>query len=184
MAPAAAAKQNRAKLRQTEQASFDAKIDQPSTVSDDVGQSVDIEKAFRPPIAIQRDLDEEYAKQLEFNEGYQTIRINRGQEKHAALSVPCKVNGHLPEAIVDGKPVMLQEVPVDIPVTLKRKYIEDIVSKRQMIIGHHHDNPLLSQRVKNHITKQIVPVYNVVLLGHNHPLEVQEWWERITSTQM
>lgn len=66
----------------------------------------------------------DYAAQLAFNEEPITIRIERSAEKFAPLVVDCWCNGKGAEVLIQGRWVETAYLPVGMPVTTKRKYVE------------------------------------------------------------
>lgn len=89
----------------------------------------------KPTIATREDLADEivtapevlqadYTDALRFNEEPVTIRIERTGEKNPARVVDLWCNGKGAEAIVNGRWVELGALPIGVPVTTKRKYVE------------------------------------------------------------
>ena len=69
-------------------------------------------------------LQKEYMAALAFAEEPVTIRIERTAEKFAPHVIDCWCNGKGPEILVNGKWVEFKALPVGMPVTTKRKYVE------------------------------------------------------------
>lgn len=69
-------------------------------------------------------LKADYAQELAFNEEPITIRIERSSEKYAPRVVDAWCNGKGAEVLVQGRWVETAYLPVGIPVTTKRKYVE------------------------------------------------------------
>ena len=69
-------------------------------------------------------LEKEYAEALKMAEEPVTIRVERSSEKFAPKMIDCWVNGKGAEIVINGKWVETRVIPVGIPVTVKRKYIE------------------------------------------------------------
>ncbi|MDP3908887.1 MAG: hypothetical protein Q8Q14_00710 [Gemmatimonadales bacterium] len=69
-------------------------------------------------------LKAEYAAALKFNEEPVTIRIERSSEKFAPLVVDCWCNGKGAEVLINGRWVETAYLPIGVPVTTKRKYVE------------------------------------------------------------
>lgn len=69
-------------------------------------------------------LKADYAAALAFNEEPITIRIERSAEKFAPSVVDCWCNGKGAEVLIGGRWVETAYLPVGVPVTTKRKYVE------------------------------------------------------------
>ena len=84
--------------------------------------------------AITEPLQSDYTKALLFAEEPVTIIINKGQEKHAPLTVDCWCNGKGAEVWADGRWVEFGWLPVEKMVTTKRKYVEILARSKHMSI--------------------------------------------------
>lgn len=69
-------------------------------------------------------LKKEHLADLAFMEEPVTISINKGTEKFPAKVVPCWVNGKGAEQLHNGKWMVCGWLPVNTPVTTRRKYVE------------------------------------------------------------
>ena len=69
-------------------------------------------------------LKADYAERLAFNEEPVTIRIERSAEKYAPSVVDCWCNGKGAEVLSQGRWVETGYLPIGMPVTTKRKYVE------------------------------------------------------------
>ena len=75
-------------------------------------------------------LHKEYLEVLAFMEEPVTIRIERSSEKFAPPMIPCWVNGKGAEVFTNGKWVAQGHLPVGVPITTKRKYVEVLVAAK------------------------------------------------------
>lgn len=75
-------------------------------------------------ILVDKPLEREHADALAFAEEPITIRIEPSAEENAPLVVDCWVNGKGAEVFVNGKWLEFNCLPVGMPVTTKRKYVE------------------------------------------------------------
>lgn len=66
----------------------------------------------------------EYAEALAFAEEPVTIRVERSAEKFAPHVIDCWCNGKGAEVFMNGRWVETKAIPVGMPVTTKRKYVE------------------------------------------------------------
>jgi hypothetical protein len=66
----------------------------------------------------------DYADALAFAEEPVTINIGRSSEKFAPRTVHCAVNGKGAEVLINGKWCEMLYLPVGVPLTTKRKYVE------------------------------------------------------------
>jgi hypothetical protein len=105
----------------------DIKIEQASPVSErgdeqaaDIHQSsIFVDKAMHPG------LPKAYLEELRFNEEPVTVMFTPAQERFAAPFVDAAVMGIGLEAMSeDGRWLQLHQVPVNMEVTIKRKYVE------------------------------------------------------------
>jgi hypothetical protein len=82
-------------------------------------------------IPVDTPLETEQTKNLAFAEEPVTIRIEPSSEKFAPKVVDCWVNGVGAEVFMNGRWHKLGVLPVGIPVTTKRKYVEVIARSKQ-----------------------------------------------------
>lgn len=75
-------------------------------------------------------LHKDYLEALAFNEDPITIRIERSSEKFAPPVIECWVNGKGAEVLINGRWRELRFIPVGIPVTVKRKYVEVLAASK------------------------------------------------------
>jgi len=96
------------------------KIEQKPDIDPDAERVGDIVVADKP-------FDLDYAEALAFNEEPVTIRLEPSAEKNAATSFPVWVNGKGCEVLMNGRWLEMIYLPVGVPLTVKRKYLEVIV---------------------------------------------------------
>ena len=85
--------------------------------------------------AITQPLQSEHTKALLFAEEPVTILINKSAEKFAPLTVDCWCNGKGAEVWADGRWVEFGWLPVQKPVTTKRKYVEILARSKHMSVN-------------------------------------------------
>lgn len=78
------------------------------------------EVVVAPPDILKKD----YAEAIAFAEEPVTIRIERSSEKFAPHVIDCWCNGKGAEIVINRRWVETHAIPVGIPVTTKRKYVE------------------------------------------------------------
>lgn len=81
-------------------------------------------------VVVAEELHKDYMEALAFMEDPITIRIERSSEKFAPPTIPCWVNGKGAEVLVRGQWVSLGHLPVGVPLTTKRKYVEVLLGSK------------------------------------------------------
>jgi len=104
-------------------------------------------------------LHDDYTQKLLFAEEPVTILINKSPEKFAPLTVDCWCNGKGAEVWADGKWVEFGWLPVQKPVTTKRKYVEILARSKKMsvktVVGDEtEENPRNEIERSNSLTAQ------------------------------
>lgn len=111
-----------------EQHSADTPIDQKRVITDGRPEGDNV------VVANMDGLDAKMLAELSFMEEPVTIRIEPSTAENAPPAIDCWVNGRGAEALINGKWMVLGWLPVAIPVTTKRKYLEVLAkSKRDRI---------------------------------------------------
>ena len=87
----------------------------------DDGSEIDRDNVIIP---VETHIGGDYVQQLAMAEEPVTILIHKSPEKFAPLTVDCWVNGKGAEVMANGKWVEFGWLPVNKPVTTKRKYVE------------------------------------------------------------
>ncbi len=72
----------------------------------------------------------DYLDELAFYEEWLEILINPSTHKNAASIFENWSNGQGAEMLINGKPVIVRDLPVGIPITVKRKIVEQIIRAR------------------------------------------------------
>ena len=101
----------------------------------------DVKIAQKPPIVDREDMLEEivlapevlqknYADALAFAEEPVTVRLERSAEKFAPKFVDVTCNGKGAEVLVNRRWVETKVLPVGMPVTTKRKYVEILLKSK------------------------------------------------------
>lgn len=76
------------------------------------------------------EVDEAYLAELAFNEEWLEILINPSTHKNAADIFENWSNGIGAEMLINGKPIIVRDLPVGKPITVKRKIVEQIIRAR------------------------------------------------------
>ncbi len=76
------------------------------------------------------EVDQAYLDELAFNEEWLEILINPSTHKNAADIFENWSNGVGAEMLINGKPVVVRDLPVGVPITVKRKIVEHIIRAR------------------------------------------------------
>lgn len=130
--------------------------------------TADMEVGQRPPVdltkprssesiapleldAVTGDLDHQRLEALAFMEEPMTIVLQKGAEKFAPNMVDCWVDGRGVEQFINGKWVSLGWLPVNVPVTTRRKYVEVLARAKQdavktEVVKHKEEEDNLAHR--------------------------------------
>lgn len=84
-------------------------------------------------------LQKDYQSALAFNEQPVTIRIEPSSEKFAPRAIDVTCNGTGAEVWMNGRWVQARVLPVGMPVTTKRKYVEILARSKTDTINTRHD---------------------------------------------
>ena len=168
--------------------SDDFQIGQHSTITDDtpredVGREKFDAKLFGRRIEHQGEMimldgievSEEYLAELAFNEEPVTIIINPSTHKNAASIFENWSNGRGAEMLVNGQWLIIKDLPVGKPITVKRKIVEQIIRARVMTINTAHEEPPVASP-RNEIQRTSSNVHSFSILRDNSPRS-QEWLE-------
>lgn len=117
----------------------DIKIEQKPSIED--REDLENEIAVAPPDVLKKD----YQDQLAFMEEPVTIRVERSSEKYAPHCIDCWCNGKGAEILMNGKWVETKAIPVGIPVTTKRKYIEILARSKITSVQTRHEDKTVEQ---------------------------------------
>lgn len=123
------------------------------------------------------EVDEAYLAELAFNEDPVTIIINASTHKHAASIFENWSNGQGAEMLINGKWLIVRDLPVGKPITVKRKIVEQIVRARVMGVQTMHEEPPIASP-RNEIIRTSSQVHSFSILRDESPRSV-EWLEMI-----
>lgn len=151
----------------------------------------DVAMLNRPSIESREDLDREvvrapkaidkdYLDALAMAEEPVTIRIERSAEKFPAPVIDCWVNGKGAELLINGKWVETKAVPVGMPVTVKRKYVEVLVRARvdsiqTEVVERDNEDP------RNFVHRSASQKAPLSILRDENP-RAQEWLQNVMAT--
>lgn len=142
----------------------------------EVGQRANIvlpdEGPFEPEseviVALDNGNDKKYFEDLAFAEEPMTIRIEKSAEKFAPKTVDCWVNGKGIEAFMNGRWVSLGWVPVGIPVTTRRKYVEQLARAKPDAIQTEVEDTT-AERPRNEIATSTSTKYPFSVIEDKNP---------------
>lgn len=121
------------------------------------------------------EVDQDYLAELAFYEEPVTIIINPSTHKNAASIFENWSNGQGAEMLVNGKWLIIKDLPVGKPITIKRKVVEQIIRARVMGVQTIHEEPPVSSP-RNEIIRTSSQVHSFSILRDNSPRS-QEWLE-------
>lgn len=122
-----------------------------------------------------KEVDQEYLDELAFYEDWLTIIINPSTHKNAASIFENWSNGVGAEMLINGKPVIVKDLPVGKPITIKRKVVEQIIRARVMGVQTAHEEPPVPSP-RNEIIRTASHVHSFSILKDDSPRS-QEWLE-------
>lgn len=82
----------------------------------------------------------EYLEELAFNEDWLTIFINPSSHKNAASIFENWCNGQGAEMLVNGQVLIIRDLPVGRPITVRRKIVAHIIRARVVNVQTIHEN--------------------------------------------
>lgn len=151
--------------------SSDFPIEQKPVIVDPADRVLDVVQA---PADV---LEKEYSAALAFAEQPVTILIQPSGEKFAARTVDLWVNGKGAEVLVEGRWVETRILPVGMPVTTKRKYVEVLLkSKRDAVQTNVTEEE--SESPVNAIFRNTTAVSPLSIIRDNDPRGA-EWIARL-----
>lgn len=119
------------------------------------------------------EVDQDYLAELAFYEEPVTIIINPSTHKNAASIFENWSNGQGAEMLVNGKWLIIKDLPVGKPITIKRKVVEQIIRARVMGVQTIHEEPPVSSP-RNEIIRTSSQVHSFSILRDESPRS-QEW---------
>ena len=121
------------------------------------------------------EVDQDYLNELAFYEEPVTIIINPSTHKHAATIFENWSDGQGAEMLIRDKWVVIRDLPVGKPITIKRKIVEQIIRARVMGVQTVHEEPPVPSP-RNEIQRTSSHVHSFSILRDNSPRS-QEWLE-------
>jgi hypothetical protein len=164
--------------RRREANTADFPIDQMPSINLDASQDVDRDRVV---IADATALQDEFAKALAFAEEPVDILIHPpASERNPPQWVPCWVNGRGAELFLNGQWVACGYLPVNTPLTTKRKYVEVLIRSKQTTYQTAHVAPedAKSTHVDNFAVPQTNLANQVTIQYDANPLG-REWMQRL-----
>ena len=108
-------------------------------------------------LATPEQLQKDYAEHLAFLEEPVTIRVERTSEKFAPRVIDVWCNGKGAEVVINGRWVSVGVIPVGMPVTTKRKYVEILARAKHEAINTRVVDPEAEQpdnKVDSHVSSR------------------------------
>lgn len=122
-------------------------------------------------------LNKQYMEALAFDRDAIEIMIARSPEKHAALTIPCWVNGKGAEVLTGGKWVEFGWLPTGIPVVTRRMFAEVVARSKVTTIRTADAEADIREREQNQIHRDTNGRNAVNLLQDKNP-KGHEWLRR------
>lgn len=122
-------------------------------------------------------LNKEYMEALAFDREPIEILIARSPEKHAALTIPCWVNGKGAEVLTNGKWVEFGWLPTGIPVVTRRMYAEVVARSKVTTIRTADPDADIREREQNLIQRDTNARNGMTLIQDSNP-KGHEWLRR------
>ena len=119
------------------------------------------------------EVDQAYLDELAFYEEPITIVINPSTHKNAASIFENWSNGIGAEMLINDKWLIIKDLPVGKPITIKRKIVEQIVRARVMGVQTIHEEPPVPSP-RNEIIRTASHVHSFSILKDSSP-KSEEW---------
>lgn len=110
----------------------------------------------------------EYLAELAFYEEPVTILINQSTHKNAASIFENWSNGQGAEMMVNGKWLMVRDLPVGKQITVKRKIVEQIIRSRIMQVQTMYESTNV-ENPRNALNYTTTPVHSFAILRDDSP---------------
>lgn len=118
------------------------------------------------------------AAELAFNEEPVTIRLEENSRSDfPETHVPAGVNGRGAEIWLDGKWVAAQWLPVNMPITVKRKYVEVLLRSKSDNIRTKHEDANV-EKPQNRVERRTTSNYPMSIIEDKNPRGAN-WASRI-----
>lgn len=129
-------------------------------------------------VAGENSLNDDYQRELAFMEEPVTIRIEENSRSDfPETHVPVQVNGRGAEVMMNGKWTELTWVPINVVVTMKRKFVEVLARSKSESIKTQHDDANV-ERPRNLVQRRTSSNYPLSILQDDNP-RGREWLQRI-----
>lgn len=119
------------------------------------------------------EVDQAYLDELAFYEEWVTIIINPSTHKNAASIFENWSNGTGAEMLINDKPVIVKDLPVNKEITIRRKIVEQIIRARVMGVQTVHEEPPVPSP-RNEIARTSSHVHSFSIL-HDPSPRSREW---------
>lgn len=146
-----------------EMSSADVAIDQKGSVENDQDR-LDTAIVVAPEV-----FEKDLVQALKFNEEPVTIRVERSSEKYAPNVVDCWCNGKGAEVMIDGRWVETKAIPVGMPVTTKRKYVEILLRSKIDTLQTQHED-IGATQINNNVQRYTSARAPVTVIEDRNPL--------------
>lgn len=154
----------------------------------EIAQKPDIDLGFESQIIHGEELPtlddmKSHAKQahldaLAFMEEPVTIRIEENSKSDfPETHVPVAVNGVEAEVFQNGRWVRIGWLPINVPLTTKRKYVEVLARSKPDNVRTQHDDATV-ERPRNTVTRRTSSAYPLSIIKDDNP-KGHEWLSRI-----
>lgn len=152
----------------------DLLIGQTPRISLEDGEEIDHEQIIVP---IDSPLGSSQVENLAFAEEPVTIRIAKSSEKFAPKVVDCWVNGKGAEIFVNGKWLEFGCMPIEMPFTTKRKYVE-ILARSKVDTVTTQTGSMADEKPANNIDRSTSSKTPFTMIQDKNP-KGSEWLTRL-----
>jgi len=125
------------------------------------------------------EVDQDYLDELAFNEEWLEILINPSTHKNAADIFENWSNGVGAEMLINGKPVVVRDLPVGQPITVKRKIVEQIIRARVTEVRTIYESTNV-ENPRNAIGRTDSRVHSFSVLNDPSGAKGHEWMRMVT----
>lgn len=120
----------------------------------------------------------EYLDELAFNEEWLEILINPSTHKNAASVFENWSNGLGAEMLINGKPIVVRDLPVGKPITVKRKIVEQIIRARVTEVRTIYESTSV-ENPRNEISRTDSRVHSFSVLHDPSGAKGHEWMRAV-----
>lgn len=125
-----------------------------------------------------KEVDQNYLDELAFNEEWLEIVINPSTQKNAASIFEVWSNGVGAEMLINGKVVVVRDLPVGPPITVKRKIVEHIIRARITEVRTIYESTNV-ENPRNEIGRIDSRVHSFSVLHDPSGLKGHEWMKMV-----